>query len=756
MKKLVKLLLILTLTALCTVVLSVSVYAVPAYNGGEANPVSCKSHTNKLVTLDDIPSAKVQDGKKAVPSAIEQKEIPLLVIVIGFDNISYNDNYNWNEEIFSGERSLQKYYSDMSFGQFTFVPVRELSRQNANGNTNKYDKSNDGIVHIKLDSSHDNWSLQQASAILDWNYNYTLTKTFISAIKQANAFVNFSQYDVNKNGLIENNEMALGFVVAGNEAAFEEYGNYNTFSFWSHAWSISDAISGYNFNLSVPVVDGVKVDSYIGIAENLEKGVQEPICILAHELGHYLGLPDLYDTDYSTTNTWSDYTVGEASVMCSGTWCYDEENESFTPSSLDAWSRYVLGWITPAKHNSISNTVYTLTGQDYDDYSKRISTLIITTQNSNEYYLLENRQFVKWDKYLGSEYEGADGGIILWHIDNNVYNDNEELNTVNNTDHRPAVMPLFPESSNSKTTFIGAGEVTLNPFFDSVTWNENCSNLGNKLNLPIYGKGKNADKRTGRTLSGISVQFLSQSSPSMSINVDSTGHVHTKVHLNSQPSCLIKGYVDCWFCSYCRKYFTDENCTMEIPASEAIIPPVGHDFVFSKTVKPMADEDGHDLYVCSRCSTTKKENFKKLVGWGQDKNGIWYYATTDGVFLTGWKNLKNKWYFFNSDGQMQTGWVKSKGKWYYMSSSGAMKTNGWVKDDGKYYYVDANGVMQTGWIKYNNKWYYLSSGGVMQKGWKKIDNNWYYFNTSGDMRTENLTYKGKVYKFKSNGICINP
>ena len=756
MKKALKITLVLVAVAVLLSVFALAAFAVPSYEHKNGPTNTCKSHTNKLVTLDDIADHPVigNSSVKRLQKTNTTKNIPLVIIVIGFNNIGYNNNYNWGQTVFEGDKSLKQYYTDMSFGQFTFEPVAETSAYGTDSNSNRYDAVNDGIIHVTLDQKHDDWSLMQIDPVLNWNYNFTMTKAFINAIKKANAYMDFSLYDDNKNGVIENNEMALGFVVAGYEAAFEEEFSYNTYSFWSHSFSISDAIDGYSFKLSVPTVDGVKVDSYIGIAENLEAGTQEPICVLAHELGHYLGLPDLYDTSYASSLSWSDYDVGYLSVMCSGSWGYDEENEVYMPTSMDAWSRYELGWIKPTKITQ--NGTYELTSQNYGNTSEKIKTVIIPTQNTNEYYLAENRQFEGWDKYLGNYFDTESGGIVLWHIDKNIYNDYYNYNQVNNTDHRPAIMPLYPETKDSALTFTGAGDVLYSPFFNSDFWNNNfTTDLGDKLVLPIYGKANAANKRASRTLSGIGVQFLDDCSNSMNIFVDVDSHKHALVHLNSQPTCLLWGYNDCYYCSYCKKYFTDSKCTAEMPSEDAIIPAKGHDFEYTETVKPGADADGYDLHTCKTCGAQKKLNRTKLVGWGQDKNGIWYYAKADHSFVKGWQKIKNKWYFFNKSGQMQTGWIKSSGKWYYLASSGEMKT-GWVKDSGKWYYTDSKGVMQTGWIKLDGNWYYLASSGVMQTGWKKIDGNWYYFKSSGVMQTESLTYKGKVYKFKSNGICINP
>ena len=745
-------LILISIFAICS-------YAVPAYkpNGSTG---SCKSHTNKLVTLDDIANNTVQNnGMRKIQMADTKKNIPLVIIVIGFRNISYNDGYNWGETIFSGEQSIKKYYSDMSFGQFTFEPVRETSAYGVGDNTNKFDKLNDGVIHVKLDLDHDNWSLQYLDPILNWNNNFTMTRAFITAINKANPYINFKQYDSNGNGIIENNEMALGFIVAGNEAAMET--SYNTFSFWSHAFSISEAIEGYKFNkLSVPVADGVKVDSYIGISERLDKKTQEPICILAHELGHYIGLPDLYDTVYSTSLEWSDYDVGHLSIMCSGVWCEDEENGTFIPASMDAWSRYELGWISPTKVTSNGN--FELTSQNYDNLSEKIKTVYIPTQTANEYYIVENRQFEGWDRFLGEYYDNDNGGIVVWHVDKNIYSKTYDTNQVNNTNHRPSVMPLYPEKVNSAFKFTGSGEVVRSPFFTNENWIQNyASSLGDKLVLPLYGKGSNADKRSSRTLSGIGIKFLDNQSDKMNIFVDVDSHVHSTVHRNSKPICVSKGYNECYYCTYCRKYFTDSSCKVEMSKESAEIPALGHSFEFTKTVKPMADADGYDLYECERCGTAHKENFKKLVGWGQDKDGKWYYAKSAGEFATGWQTLKGRdgkthKYYFRPTGEMITGLRSVNGKKYYFDSKGVMYFSRLISVNSKKYYLGKDGAAYTSRIiSLDGKKYYLGKDAVAYKSkLASIDGKKYYFGSDCVMYKSRLaSISGKKYYFGKDGVA---
>ena len=131
MKKSVKIILLCVCAALCLSLFAVSALAVPAApgSGREGLDACCGSRTGALVTPEDIPSRAVPKGTRAFIPALGHttKNIPLLTVVIGFSNVPYNDEYDWNEAFFSGEKSITAFYSDMSFGQFTFTPVAESS-----------------------------------------------------------------------------------------------------------------------------------------------------------------------------------------------------------------------------------------------------------------------------------------------------------------------------------------------------------------------------------------------------------------------------------------------------------------------------------------------------------------------------------------------------------------------------------------------------------------------------------------------------
>jgi M6 family metalloprotease-like protein len=114
----------------------------------------------------------------------------------------------------------------------------------------------------------------------------------------------------------------------------------NSLHMWSHSWIYSGwPVSGgepYS-TLDAAVGGGViKVDDYIiGPALSCDGGMIE-IGVFCHELGHAIGLYDLYDWNGSSSG------IGFWGLMGAGNW-----NEPSSPAHPCAWSREQLGWVDP-------------------------------------------------------------------------------------------------------------------------------------------------------------------------------------------------------------------------------------------------------------------------------------------------------------------------------------------------------------------------------------------------------------------------
>ena len=450
--------------------------------------------------------------------------ISLLMIVVGFAGadgkgaVPYENSYNWGSTIFDSSDGVSTYYRDMSNGKFTFVPATESSAYGIGGNTNKADAANDGVIHVTLPEAHGNWEDEYYS---DTKVAGAMLATFGRALAAADAFVDFASYDKDGNGKLDANELAIALIIAGYESALDSEGlPANSYSMWAHAWSYSDA------GLKLPKLDDVKLDDYIAIAEKTRTGTgkrakdaQEPLSVLIHELGHNLGLPDLYDTSLHG-GKWSDYNVDSTSLMADGEWAGVTDSKGkdvYIPAALDAWSRYQLGWVKPTVVKK--GGVYTISAQD----SKNgYSVLLIPTKNKGEYYLIENRTFTGHDSGLANEYdEYSNGGLIIWHIDNGVVKRYLASNQVNATGHRPGVIPLYPENNSGlaySLKFKSSQPETYYPFWTRSHFKQ-LFGSESFLDLPLYGTGRNANRPDARDLSGIRIEFLTDEGSEMSIRI---------------------------------------------------------------------------------------------------------------------------------------------------------------------------------------------------------------------------------------------
>jgi M6 family metalloprotease-like protein len=126
-----------------------------------------------------------------------------------------------------------------------------------------------------------------------------------------------------------------------------ECGGVAASSFISHTW-VYDAwpvSGGLPYTTDDPRTGGgfIQVDDYV-IAPSGNCGASSPysaaetidIGVFCHELGHILGLPDLYDVNGGGSG------VGRWSLMGSGNWNTPEK-----PAHFDAWCKQELGWMTP-------------------------------------------------------------------------------------------------------------------------------------------------------------------------------------------------------------------------------------------------------------------------------------------------------------------------------------------------------------------------------------------------------------------------
>ena len=358
--------------------------------------------TNARYAIDKKPSdaAELEEVRKLNPtegSIAKQKEIPnpddqvdllsttgseeTLVLLVEYKDapLTYSEA-DWRNRFFgAGGSTLNHYYDEVSQGKLGFKGAIESSGT-----------ANDGIVKVSLNSSHPR--PETAS-----NPDSTYSKMVKDALQASNAKVNYAQFDQNKDGYLSSEELHIVTIVAGGEASYGDTGKV----VWGHMSSLYES--------EAPLLDGVKVGSYKtggGYTMFGEKhgGHMATVGIIAHEMGHDLGLPDLYDTDGSSEG------VGIHSLMASGSWTtHNNQYEGTYPTHLDPWSKMVLGFTRPIEVQN--NGAYEVTNFQSDRYS----VLKLNTTDESEYFLIENRQFNGFDIGLADQIPAP--GIAVWHID---------------------------------------------------------------------------------------------------------------------------------------------------------------------------------------------------------------------------------------------------------------------------------------------------------------------------------------------------
>ena len=216
----------------------------------------------------------------------------------------------------------------------------------------------------------------------------TLWQALREALNTLDSVIDFNDYDLDNDGRID----SIAFIHSGYGAEWggtDAFGASQANRIWSHRWAIQPQ---WNSN------DGVSVFDY-----HISPGVWNTsgseigrIGVIAHETGHFFGLPDLYDTDSGGSG------IGSWGLMANS---WDFNGTQLCPPHFSPWSKVDLGWSSP--------TVITDPGQYAINQAESNAEIyrINAGFTSGEYLLIENRQNAGFDCTI------PQGGIAIWHID---------------------------------------------------------------------------------------------------------------------------------------------------------------------------------------------------------------------------------------------------------------------------------------------------------------------------------------------------
>lgn len=204
----------------------------------------------------------------------------------------------------------------------------------------------------------------------------------------------WSQYDRDGDGMLDSVVILhSGFAAEGGGTDCINNRELGPHRIWSHRTSVSDnrdawRSSDENYHIG-RYATASAVHGFCG--NDIAR-----IGVVGHEMLHMNGLPDLLGKDSSGVGV---YDVMGMMWGLDGTQRY--------PGTLSPWSRSQLGWINPQRITR--SGVYELRASQTNSDCFRIDL------RDGEYLLLENRQKQLLDGKLPN-----DGGILIWHIDENM------------------------------------------------------------------------------------------------------------------------------------------------------------------------------------------------------------------------------------------------------------------------------------------------------------------------------------------------
>lgn len=402
------------------------------------NDTYARSSMQKMATLDS-------QGRSNYPTI--GKGNRSLVVLVEFQDVSFTvenpkDYFTrqLNEPGFSdygGYGSALDYYIDASNGlyapQFDVYGPVKISKDAAYF-AGMGDRSMELLVREALTQLHDNGE------------------------------VDFSNYDLDEDGVID----TVFFYYAGYGSA-----DSDTETIWPHQFDYRYLNSSFGGNQLR--FDGKKMGPY-ACANELKgwnpmtgkhpwQDGSEPwvdgIGAFVHEYGHVLGLPDLYDTEY-TEGVVVD-TPGQWDVMAEGSYNFN----GCCPPLMSAYEQWLCRWLEFTDAQDDTHYDLKSLGNSENPMAVRIRIPISEDGSTfaSEYFVVESRDKSKWDSCFPSS------GLLVWRINysrNNWFN-----NTVNSSKGsnvqivyaKSQAFPVFTEG----IIYDGAG-VALTPSKDYPFW----------------------------------------------------------------------------------------------------------------------------------------------------------------------------------------------------------------------------------------------------------------------------------------------
>ncbi len=241
---------------------------------------------------------------------------------------------HYQDLMFGGGESFKNFYTKQSNGRFL-----------AKGDVSDwvkvpYNEARYGSNDFADSSTY--WPFVRDSATAWYNAQVAAGKTPAEIKTYLSQFDKVDRYDYDGDGNFVEPDGYIDHFQAIHAGEGEEAGGgaQGADAIWSHRWkaySNQEGVTGpaYNKDGGVPLGDsGIWIADYTTEPENGGLGV------FAHEFGHDLGLPDLYDTQGGDNGT------GFWTIMSAGSWLnHGTTDIGTTPGYMGPWEKLQLGWL---------------------------------------------------------------------------------------------------------------------------------------------------------------------------------------------------------------------------------------------------------------------------------------------------------------------------------------------------------------------------------------------------------------------------
>ena len=308
-----------------------------------------------------------------------------IIILVEFANKQF-DSRN-DRDLFDDIANVENYQEGRFYGS-----VHDYFNAQSNG---KFDLTFDVLGPVLMENNYQYYG----NDVGGQGYDAHAGEMTATACQMVDDLVDFKDYDWNDDGEVDQ----VFIIYAGKGQA--DGGGSSTI--WPHEWSLTDSDYG-----QVLMLDGMTINTYACGSELNGSGQIDGIGTICHEFSHCLGFPDLYDIKYG-----GNFGMGSWDLMDGG--CYN--GGGFVPSGYSSYEKWVAGWLKPHELTDKDVSVENLVAQSENGEAY----IIVNPDFENEYYILENRQREKWDRYIPGS------GLLIHHVDYDP--DYWAMNVVNTT-----------------------------------------------------------------------------------------------------------------------------------------------------------------------------------------------------------------------------------------------------------------------------------------------------------------------------------